>query len=420
MAPKRKNDHNIRHQEDDDPMMASVLNNQNLKLTPAPSSDTETGSPLQVSDMLYYEDEEEPFIEDGRIVDPAHLVVQELCNAGPDSLAHATLGTDFIVSKNEWSGNETMKDPHSGEEKKFLLFGVCTSTKEGTILSAAGNHYSGKRDERRFVDDKSKIKFMLNLAKPRSCTGLAALTFDSQIATLNEITIKGKQDDAQQDMARSAPEIKECLHNCFGLHDDSAPLDKIAVYSSSIYGVPPNVKIQAVSRQHITKTSLATPSSPIKSNDSNAATKAPLIPDDSAELSLGTFYDPKVLPDYGSALFRHTHAKLRQLDVCDEDDQLIGPWKWYEAFKPGNLILIEGTICCYKYNDGGKHRRLNGQSFKVVSRSDEPVEPRFRKTFLDDNKDSGTAETQRSSRFSAFSLKTQLDATLKSMKKKHD
>jgi hypothetical protein len=65
------------------------------------------------------------------------------------------------------------------------------------------------------------------------------------------------------------------------------------------------------------------------------------------DIKLGAHYEPSLLPDYGGSYFNHSKAKLVQLDVRDAKNNLIPPWKFYDALKPGTLILAMCSLHCY-------------------------------------------------------------------------
>jgi hypothetical protein len=89
-----------------------------------------------------------------------------------------------------------------------------------------------------------------------------------------------------------------------------------------------------------------------------------------------------------------------QLDVRDVNNNLIPPWKFYDALKPGTLVLALVSLHCFAMtDDGGKERKerkvfppcsfrvfltitqiyqMNAHSIRVLSESDEPVEERTR------------------------------------------
>jgi hypothetical protein len=80
------------------------------------------------------------------------------------------------------------------------------------------------------------------------------------------------------------------------------------------------------------------------------------------QLELDTRHDPYVLSDYGGGLFKHTNAKLIQLDIRDVDNKLIPPQKWYEALRPGTLVLATVTLHVYVMPDD----RRTGEVKKVI------------------------------------------------------
>lgn len=76
------------------------------------------------------------------------------------------------------------------------------------------------------------------------------------------------------------------------------------------------------------------------------------------DIKLGAFYEPSVLQDYGGSYFNHTKAKLVQLDVRDIKNELIPPWEFYEALRPGTLVLCLVSLHCFSMtDDGGKERK---------------------------------------------------------------
>lgn len=120
-------------------------------------------------------------------------------------------------------------------------------------------------------------------------------------------------------------------------------------------------------------------------------------------MKLGAYYDPSVLPDYGGSYFNHSKARLVQLDVRDVKNNLIPPWKFYEALRPGTLVLCLVSLHCFTMSDdSGKDRKerkvcfslfvcsldlvtihrqvyqMNAHSIRILSESDEYVEQRTR------------------------------------------
>ncbi|KAG2363180.1 hypothetical protein BDR07DRAFT_1484012 [Suillus spraguei] len=52
-----------------------------------------------------------------------------------------------------------------------------------------------------------------------------------------------------------------------------------------------------------------------------------------ATITTNTFYNPTTLPDYGGDIFQHENAKLQQLDIRDEKNELIPPQDWYSSLR---------------------------------------------------------------------------------------
>ncbi|KAJ7707822.1 hypothetical protein B0H14DRAFT_2646830 [Mycena olivaceomarginata] len=56
--------------------------------------------------------------------------------------------------------------------------------------------------------------------------------------------------------------------------------------------------------------------------------------------TLGAGYNPRVYYDFnGSPYFTLESAIATQLNICDHNKALIPPWKLYNAFQPGALIM---------------------------------------------------------------------------------
>jgi hypothetical protein len=77
-----------------------------------------------------------------------------------------------------------------------------------------------------------------------------------------------------------------------------------------------------------------------------------------ADISLGAFYDPRLLPDYGGPIFRHKSARLVQRDIRNMNGDLIPPWKTYEELRPGTLVLMKVSFYCLGPGDIGGNRKV--------------------------------------------------------------
>ena len=71
----------------------------------------------------------------------------------------------------------------------------------------------------------------------------------------------------------------------------------------------------------------------------------------------------RLLSDYGGPYFDHREARLKQLDIRDEEKKLIAPWKLYDSLESGAMILADISLHCYIYskkkqNEDG--REVNG------------------------------------------------------------
>src|SRR6267154_5982940 len=105
-----------------------------------------------------------------------------------------------------------------------------------------------------------------------------------------------------------------------------------------------------------------------------------------------------LLPDYGRLIFRHRRASLRRLDIRDNANNLITPDKWYSEIRQGTLVLFAPTMHGYVQRAPGQKPRkvrshthsehhsngtrqtwqLVAKSIKVIDRSNETIEPRYK------------------------------------------
>ena len=76
-------------------------------------------------------------------------------------------------------------------------------------------------------------------------------------------------------------------------------------------------------------------------------------------VELSAFYDPNLLHDHWGDYFKHVHAKLVQLDICDDDDVLIPPWNIVDKLRPGTVILIDASLVCWHIFTKGRGDKLD-------------------------------------------------------------
>lgn len=77
------------------------------------------------------------------------------------------------------------------------------------------------------------------------------------------------------------------------------------------------------------------------------------------EIGLGSFYDPNLHPGHRGEYFKHVNAKLVQLDIRDEDDNLIPPWDMFDKLRPGTMVLIDATLVCWHIFTKGRGNNMD-------------------------------------------------------------
>ena len=114
-----------------------------------------------------------------------------------------------------------------------------------------------------------------------------------------------------------------------------------------------------------------------------------------SEIKPNVFYEPQVLPDHRGDFFQLQNWKLHQQEIYNLDGNLIPPWQWYSALRPGTMVLAMATIHCYNFIGGTGSRKVSSLSFllplfshlykiyqlkatkiKVLASSDAPIEER--------------------------------------------
>ncbi|KAJ7606485.1 hypothetical protein DFH06DRAFT_1348024 [Mycena polygramma] len=177
-------------------------------------------------------------------------------------------------------------------------------------------------------------------------------------------------------IAPAAPIVK----NLTKASKDGDDHDIMMVYMLPKYGVPASAGAPVVKRT--SKRRLDEVDSESGSAKKASSANAEPRPED---IRLGAHYEPALLPDYGGPYFNHVKSKLVQLDVRNINNDLIPPWKFYDALKPGTLVLALVSLHCFVMTDiSGKERKerkiyqMNAHSIRVLADSDEPVETRLR------------------------------------------
>ncbi|KAJ7025254.1 hypothetical protein C8F04DRAFT_1212930 [Mycena alexandri] len=273
-------------------------------------------------------------------------IADRILSMGDDALANIDYTQQYTRHIEDWSKNHRFMD-RAGNELRTAIVGEILGPAMGTLVRAHGNYFARDGDDFKPIDDKSKIKDTLALGPPTQASTKLYNTFLNQVIGASQVVTANSNEDLRA--GRAAKPIT------FPLRPECPRL------------LPP-------SKRRLDQVDDAV-SAPSLVGDSG---KPEYSPDD---IKLGAFYEPSVLPDYGGAYFNHQKAKLVQLDVRDVQNELIPPWKFYEALRPGTLVLCLVSLHCFTMTDdgskGSKDRKIyqmNAHSIRVLSESDEPVE----------------------------------------------
>ncbi|KAJ7633385.1 hypothetical protein DFH06DRAFT_991055 [Mycena polygramma] len=285
-----------------------------------------------------------------------------------DALANVDYPDDFTRRVEEWSKNHRYLD-REGNELHTAIVGEILGPAMGTIIRANGNYFAREGDDFKPIDDKAKVKDSIAIGIPTQCTTKLRNTFLNQVIALGQVTDATADEDLR--LGRT-PIIKNWTKPG---KEGSENHDVISVSMLPKYAVPTAAGAPKAKRTAKRKLDEV-------DDDSGPSAKAAEAGDEPADIKLGAHYEPSLLPDYGGSYFNHNKAKLVQQDVRDIKNNLIPPWKLYDALRPGTLILILVSLHCFSMNDDTtkeiKRRvyQLNAHSIRVLSESDEPVEER--------------------------------------------
>ncbi|KAF8351781.1 hypothetical protein F5887DRAFT_1068195 [Amanita rubescens] len=301
-------------------------------------------------------------------------IFQKLQDLNPYLLANLTWDTDF---KHDPAYAREFIHTSNGGRFSTFIFGEIAPVIDGTIHSAMGNHFVGTAPKyfSRVTDD-STIKDIFMLRSPTEAPENLKLLFEYQLAVLNNM----REHDAVVEDSKGIPitHVTEIIRSV----DEVSQPNLIAAHIGPKYVIPKHLATVVPSNAHKSKpkakrvyaerNEISNPD-PTPSNPDTGSVVTP------SDVTIGELYDPRLLPDYGGPMFRHTHAKLVQKDMTDEDGNLIPAWQTYDKLRAGTLVLMKGQITMYqmedKQKDGiKKFYHFNMHRTYVLARSDEPME----------------------------------------------
>ncbi|KAJ6560616.1 hypothetical protein DFH09DRAFT_1364770 [Mycena vulgaris] len=292
--------------------------------------------------------------------DAYDLYAGKIAALGADALANIDYGDGFVRVVEGWSSNYKYVDK-DGNELRTTFIAEVMGPAAGTLLRAHGNYYARDGDNFKPVDDRAKIKDTLALGIPTLATVKMYNTCMNQLNSLGQVV----DADADEDQRKGNSPFVRSWTRCS--RPDGVEHDTIIAHMMPKYAIPSAAGAPKVKR---------TPKRKTDAIDAPAA---------DADIKLGAHYEPSLLPDYGGPYFNHVKAKLVQLDVRDKNNQLIPPWKFYDALKPGTLVLVMATLHCFlMQDDSGKEKKerkiyqINAHSIKVLDEADGVAEERTR------------------------------------------
>ncbi|KAH7931034.1 hypothetical protein BV22DRAFT_1115833 [Leucogyrophana mollusca] len=313
------------------------------------------------------------------------VVDQALALPPGTALAEAGYNVDFTKVINPYTNNISYKKMGTSAEAEMVLFAQLGGSALGGKFSARGDHYVGNGFNPNLIDDKTRIKFILALCRPTNATERLAILYDNQLATLSDII---EADRAELEERGKHPQIKEWTSHSGT--DTGLPADIINVRTTQIYVVPkdprsgtPSAKKAKITKRPVVNSAAhaSDAAKPVKMDDDEsmeATGEDPKPPTPAPDISTNDLYDPTVLSDYGGFPFAHVHAKLRQLDFRDTNNELVRPQDWYDKFRPGSLVMVKVTLHAFNWDERRVYQ-INAHTIRLLDGSAENIELRLQK-----------------------------------------
>ncbi|KAF9011111.1 hypothetical protein BDQ17DRAFT_1322086 [Cyathus striatus] len=255
------------------------------------------------------------------------------------------------------------------EELLFLFYGQIASYKDGTRMTAMGNHYLGGPA----ITDGSTIKDIVLLESPSFAPSYLNQPWNNQISVLTKAErsewgkiydgfkfeektsiLCGKDSSSSQDLIKFTTDVKY-----------RRPQAKDAMAIS----IPEQVNLLLVNSDNMDESNAVDTSSP-----SGA---------DNFEDSVDTYtlYEPSLQEDYRGDFFRHQRAKSAQLPYYDVNERFIRPWEVRDKLREGTLVTIRANLVVWltpvmgRESTVKKSFQLRLKSLKVFASSDIPLKP---------------------------------------------
>ncbi|KAF8438099.1 hypothetical protein L210DRAFT_866829 [Boletus edulis BED1] len=295
-------------------------------------------------------------------------------------LAQATYGQDFVrhvVANNVWD----YRSAHTPSQNfDSILIGEIRPATCGTRFSARGNHYMGSQLNPTKIEDKTRVKSVFILGKPTAGPQGLRNLFDNQLITLCDVIEQDKVSVPGKNLT-----VKEWTSRAGS--DASVLPDYIHVVTEPMYVASPSTQSSDRNARSPKKKKLVSDRTnshdvdSLVSDDAHSRTAAGPSnnkaddANDSKYIALTTnmLYPPNVLPDYGGDLFSHVHAKLRQLDIRNVDDELVHPQDWYSKLRQGTLVMVRASLHAFTW-DNRRVYQLTGHTIRALVPSELEIE----------------------------------------------
>ncbi|KAG0691706.1 hypothetical protein DFH29DRAFT_819128 [Suillus ampliporus] len=298
-------------------------------------------------------------------------------------LGDATYRHTFKRDIDAHTSNFSYKCRDSPAEYETVLIGEILPRACGTKFSAIGNHYVGAGMTPNVINDKARVKGIFVLGKPSQATEMMYITFENQVATLDDIIRTGLKELRKKE--------KEVMIKEWTTHagtDTSDIPEYIMVHTGQLYAVSTSIKpffghsngskiLKGAQQTTQGKCAKITKRTLVKAGeDSEGKSTESLTTRDTHEavVTTNSFHEPNILPDYHGDLFQHEDAKLHQLDIRDVNNDLITPSNWYSELRQGTLVMIRAMLHAFNYKTRRVYQ-LNAHTIHVLDHSEVSVEP---------------------------------------------
>ncbi|KAG7093138.1 hypothetical protein E1B28_009421 [Marasmius oreades] len=240
---------------------------------------------------------------------------------------------------------------NDNREKVHMYIGEVLGFNQGTALAPYGNF---SRPAPETISDKTSVRQILVLGSPSFGNEYVKGCFGNQAISVLD-AVEAHDNGTHMHFSSIRYPFKRL---CVG---DNMPPDALIFHTEKIYQVPPSSER---SRPFGT---------PIKFQKANLKRKLEHFAEtssqyqegqteDSCDVKVGDFIDPKCLPGYTGGVFQLGDARCVVQDIKQPNNAVVHPKDWSRVLTPGALVWIGAVLKAWIMPDGSNgNRKVSGK-----------------------------------------------------------